>query len=190
MPCPAPVRAYTANVKIMSRADYESFVAHFFHLCTYIGINPACRALGIKESRGRQIASRRKFGISKIRADALHPNALKSRDVTGGIEATKNIIAHYSDRARVGAVISGAKVFEHLADKEPNQLIGPATAIAADQWAKVTDRAAGWSAERAQGVTVQVANLVMPTPEQRAERRALHDKLDEIAKQLKQPIDQ
>jgi hypothetical protein len=32
--------------------------------------------------------------------------------------------------------------------------------------------------------SVQIANLVMPTDEQRAERRALHDKLDEIAKRL------
>jgi helix-turn-helix resolvase-like protein/cell cycle transcriptional regulator TrcR-like protein len=35
--------------------------------------------------------------------------------------------------------------------------------------------------------TVQIANLVMPTDEQRAERRALHDKLDAIAKQLATP---
>jgi hypothetical protein len=35
--------------------------------------------------------------------------------------------------------------------------------------------------------SVQIANLVMPTPEERAERRALHDKLDEIAKQLAAP---
>jgi hypothetical protein len=35
--------------------------------------------------------------------------------------------------------------------------------------------------------TVQIANLVMPTPEQRAERRALHDKLDAIARRLMEP---
>jgi hypothetical protein len=35
--------------------------------------------------------------------------------------------------------------------------------------------------------SVQIANLVMPSPEQRAERRALHDKLDAIAKQLATP---
>jgi hypothetical protein len=34
---------------------------------------------------------------------------------------------------------------------------------------------------------VQIANLVMPTQEQRAERRALHDKLDEIARVLREP---
>ena len=31
---------------------------------------------------------------------------------------------------------------------------------------------------------VQIANIVLPTEEERAERRALHDKLDEIARRL------
>ena len=32
---------------------------------------------------------------------------------------------------------------------------------------------------------VQIANIVLPTEEERAERRALHDKLDEITARLK-----
>ena len=32
---------------------------------------------------------------------------------------------------------------------------------------------------------VQIANIVLPTEEERAERRALHDKLDEIARRLR-----
>ena len=32
---------------------------------------------------------------------------------------------------------------------------------------------------------VQIANMVLPTDEERAERRALHDKLDEITARLK-----
>ena len=32
---------------------------------------------------------------------------------------------------------------------------------------------------------VQIANIVLPTEEERAERRALHDKLDEIARWLR-----
>ena len=31
---------------------------------------------------------------------------------------------------------------------------------------------------------VQIANIVLPSEEERAERRALHDKLDEIARRL------
>jgi hypothetical protein len=32
--------------------------------------------------------------------------------------------------------------------------------------------------------SVQIANLVMPTEEERAERRAVHDRLDAIARRL------
>ena len=32
--------------------------------------------------------------------------------------------------------------------------------------------------------SVNIANIVLPTEEERAERRALHDKLDEIARGL------
>ena len=33
---------------------------------------------------------------------------------------------------------------------------------------------------------VQIANIVLPTEEERAERRALHDKLDEITRRLRE----
>jgi len=36
-----------------------------------------------------------------------------------------------------------------------------------------------------QSPAVQIANIVMPTEEERAERRALHDRLNEIAARLK-----
>ena len=34
---------------------------------------------------------------------------------------------------------------------------------------------------------IQIANITLPTEEERAERRALHDKLDEIARRLNAP---
>jgi hypothetical protein len=34
--------------------------------------------------------------------------------------------------------------------------------------------------------SLQIANIVMPTPEQEAEREAIHDKLDAIAKRLRE----
>ncbi len=36
-----------------------------------------------------------------------------------------------------------------------------------------------------QSPTVQIANVVLPNDQERAERRALHDRLDEIAARLK-----
>jgi hypothetical protein len=35
--------------------------------------------------------------------------------------------------------------------------------------------------------TLQIANIVLPTPEQEAQRQALHDKLDAIAARLRAP---
>jgi hypothetical protein len=34
---------------------------------------------------------------------------------------------------------------------------------------------------------LQIANIVLPTPEQEAQRQAIHDKLDEIARKLREP---
>jgi hypothetical protein len=34
--------------------------------------------------------------------------------------------------------------------------------------------------------SLQIANIVLPTPEQDAQRQAIHDKLDEIARRLRE----
>ena len=73
---------------------------------------------------------------------------------------------------------------EHLADAPAQDLVKPGNSIAADQWTKAVDRAAGWTQARAQGVTVNVANIVPPTADERAERRAVHASLDAITKLL------
>ncbi len=171
-------------MQISNRTDYEVFVAHLFHLCANIGIRPAARALGIPEERAKKIAQRRGFGISKLRkADTRalsNPNALKFPNSPQAIEATNNIVQHYGDRAKISATIAGAKAMEHLADTNSADLVKPANAIAADQWTKAVDRAAGWTQARQQGVTVNVANIVPPTDAERAERKAVHAQLDAI----------
>ena len=177
-------------MQIATRSDYESFVAHLFHLSASIGIRPAARALGISEERAKKIAQRRKFGISKLRRSDTNPKPLFPASVPNfpqAIEATSNIITHYSDRAKIGATIAGAKALEHLADAEPHKLVAPANAIAADQWTKAVDRAAGWTQSRAQGVTVNVANIVPPSDTERAERKAVHAQLDAITRLLADP---
>jgi hypothetical protein len=65
--------------------------------------------------------------------------------------------------------------------------VKPGNSIAADQWTKAVDRAAGWTQSRAAGVNVNVGVAVqLPSEEERAERRAGHAKLDEIARLLRQ----
>jgi hypothetical protein len=175
---------YFHKVQIANRADYETFIAHLYHLAKNIGIVAASRALGIPEERGKKIAQRKGFNIGRIvQRGRLPLQSLKSPDA---IEATENVIRHYGDRAKIGATIAGAKALEHLADADAVKLVTPAASIAADQWTKAVDRAAGWTQARQQGVNVGVAvNVQLPTDEERAERRAGHAKLDEIARLLR-----
>jgi hypothetical protein len=185
-PCPN-TRPTPKTLNVITRADYEQFCLNLFHLACNYGLRPAARILRIPEDRARKIASRRKWNIGPL-SPALKTNRLnggtESPQVTTGIEVAKAAIEHYGTRAKIGAVIAGSKVFEHLADKPPSALIAPATAIAADQWGKVTDRAAGWTAARTQGVQVAV-QVNLPTQEEDDARMATDDRLDEIARLLK-----
>lgn len=170
-------------MQIATRSQYEAFIAHLYHLSLNIGIRPACRALGISEERGKKIAQRRGFNISKLR-EARGAEPLPVPTSPQSIEATLKVVQHYGDRAKIGATIAGAKALEHLADTPGDALCKPANAISADQWTKAVDRAAGWTQSRAQGVTVNVANIVPPSDTERAERKAVHAQLDAITRLL------
>ena len=60
------------------------------------------------------------------------------------------------------------------------------TAMALECHNRSADRTHGWTAARQQAQTQVAVQVVMPTPEERAERTAEHRKLDEIAKRLKE----
>jgi hypothetical protein len=49
------------------------------------------------------------------------------------------------------------------------------------------DTVHGWQAQRTAGPTVQIANVIQPTPEERAERQAMFAKLEEITRRLATP---
>lgn len=167
---------------VITRSEYDIFVAHLFHLSTSIGLANACRALGINIERGKKIAQRRNFNLSRIR-----PHLARSLPVPKSpqaIEAIANVVQHYGDRAKISATIAGAKAMEHLADSNGEVLCKPANAISADQWTKAVDRAAGWTQARAQGIAVNVAVITPPSDTERAERKAVHVQLDAITRLL------
>ncbi len=176
------------QVAASTKAGYEAFVAHFYQLSVNIGIAPACRALGLNLERGKKIAQRRRFNIGLLRPPTRAGNAPEVPNVPSCIEATNQVVQHYGDRAKIGAVIAGSKALEHLADCEGSKLVTPAAAISGDQWTKAVDRAAGWTQARAAGVNVGVqVNITPPSAEERAERRAVHASLDAITKLLQSP---
>ena len=155
------------------------------HLSLDIGIRPAARAMGISEDRARKISSRRRFNLVRARCNAVSGPPSRSPNVTG-IEAKAAIVQHYGDRAKIGATIAGAKALEHLADSTGADLVKPAAAISGDQWTKAVDRAAGWTAARQQGTTVQVAIITPPSEAERAAMDATDAKLDEITALLRE----
>ncbi len=168
----------------VTKAVFEQVRRDCHHLALNIGLNPAARALGIPPDRVRKWAERGKWRISLIRPQGFNGAPL-SQGVTDGIEATKRIVEHYGDRAKIGATIAGARALEHLADADAVTLVKPAHSIAADQWTKAVDRAAGWTQSRAAGVNVGVqVNIQPPSEAERAERRSVHAKLDEITRAL------
>jgi hypothetical protein len=97
---------------------------------------------------------------------------IREREAKSIAERKKHLVSILADVATVGA--------ERMSDKIGKASLRDAaigTGIAVDKMLALTG----------QLPSVQIANLVMPTEEQRAERRALHDKLDAIAKQLATP---
>jgi hypothetical protein len=97
---------------------------------------------------------------------------IREREAKSIAERKKHLVSILADVATVGA--------ERMSEKIGKASLRDAaigTGIAVDKMLALTG----------QLPSVQIANLVMPTPEQRAERRALHDKLDAIAKQLATP---
>ncbi len=157
-------------------------------LAMQIGLRPAARACNLDEHRVLKWAQRGKWGIGNVAPALRGYAAAQSSKVLNPIEAVGNIVQHYGDRAKIGAVIAGSKALEHLADCEGSKLVTPAAAISGDQWTKAVDRAAGWTQARQQGVNVGVAVTINPpSAEERAERRAVHASLDAITKLLQSP---
>jgi hypothetical protein len=168
----------------VTKADFSALQMQVKMLALQIGLRPAARACNLDEHRVLKWSQRGKWGIGNV-APALRGYApAQSSKVLSPVESINSVVQHYGDRAKISATIAGAKAMEHLADSNGEALCKPANAISADQWTKAVDRAAGWTQSRAQGVTVNVANIVPPSDVERAERKAVHAQLDAITRLL------
>ena len=171
----------------MTRSQYEQFCLNLFHLACDIGIRPASRSLGISESKGLKIAWRRRWNMGNI-SPAVQANirsnaqCVESSGIVRDIKA--QLLNGHSTRTKLALASAATHASERLADMDPKALLTPHSGIAADTWSRTADRVHGWSAERAKPL-VQIANVALPSDEERAERRRAHDALDEIARALK-----
>lgn len=95
--------------------------------------------------------------------------AVERREAVEISERKKSIVAILSNVAELGAARMEEKI-----GKAPLRDAAIATGIAVDKMNALTS----------QLPLVQIANVVLPTPEQDAERRAIDAKLDEITRRL------
>jgi hypothetical protein len=171
----------------MTRTQYEHFCTGFYHLASDIGIRPACRALGISESKGLKIAWKRKWHLSKysIGAHVRTPHsftcAQESVEITQDVK--RRLLEQGSTRTKLALSQAAVTASEHLAQLDGKSLMAQTHGIAADTWSRTADRVHGWTAERSKPV-VQIANVTLPTAEEREERTRAHRALDEIARKL------
>ena len=108
--------------------------------------------------------------IAKFHRVSTHTvRAIRHREVQDIAERKKTLAAMLANVAELGAGRMEATI-----DKASLRDAAIGTGIAVDKMLALTG----------QTPAVQIANIVLPNDEERAERRRLHDRLDEIARRL------
>ena len=109
--------------------------------------------------------------IAKFHRVSTHTvRAIRHREAQSIAERKKTLAAMLANVAELGA-----ERMEETIGKAGLRDAAIGTGIAVDKMLALTG----------QTPAVQIANITLPTEEERAERRALHDKLDEIARRLR-----
>ena len=108
--------------------------------------------------------------IAKFHRVSTHTvRAIRCREAQSIAERKKSLAAMLANVAELGA-----ERMEETIGKASLRDAAIGTGIAVDKMVSLTG----------QTPAVQIANIVLPSEEERAERRALHDKLDEISRKL------
>ena len=108
--------------------------------------------------------------IAKLHRVSTHTvRAIRARESIAIAERKKTLAAMLANVAELGA-----ERMERTIGRASLRDAAIATGIAVDKMLALTG----------QTPTVQIANIVMPTEAEREERRAMHDKLDAIARRL------
>jgi len=157
-------------------------------LALAIGLRPAARKLGINEHTATVWSHRYKWRI----ADYLSSHARTSQDPKKSNEVTahtalKDVIDEQGEDTRLYLSAASLKSAYHAATLEGRSILEKETSQALLNTARTADVVHGYTAARQQGVSVQIANVIMPTEEEKAQRKAIDAKLDEITRRLVPP---
>src|SRR5215831_9018911 len=135
----------------------------------------AARQCGLSEGRVLNWVVRYGWKLPK-RIEAPHPREVLSPVVTPA-ESLQERLKHDAEATRLGLSTATRKASVSLADRDGDDVVN-ASARLKDVVSSAV-QLHGWNAQAGVNVGVQV-NVPMPTAEERAERKAIHAKLDQI----------
>jgi hypothetical protein len=113
-------------------------------------------------------------------------NAIKQAS-SNAHAAISEVITEQGEDSRLYLSAAGLKAAHHAAKLNGHHLLTKETSQALLNTARTADVVHGYTASRQQGVSVQIANVIQPTPEEKAERQAMFAKLEEITRRLAAP---
>jgi hypothetical protein len=149
-----------------------------------IGLRAAARKFGVKENTALAWAHREHW----ILPDVFKPIRRRCNQAAiSAHEAQQSVIAEQGEESRLYLAAAGLKASYEAAQRDGASLLDKNASIAVLNHARSLDTVHGWTASRTAGPTVQIANVVMPTPEEKAERQAMFAKLEEITRRLAAP---
>lgn len=153
-------------------------------LALLIGLRAAARKLGIKERTALTWAHRGKWQLSSI--DNFAPlrrfTGQKSREISMHASIDESI-REAGDESRLYLSAATLKASHEAASMAGSELLGKDKSIGVLNAARTGDIVHGWQASRQSGTNVAVqVNVPLPSAEEIAERKAIHDKLSLIFK--------
>lgn len=161
----------------------EQLREHVREWSDVIGLRAAARKFGVNEDTACVWAKRynwptpKVFALWKARHDALKAGVSAVR------EAQSSILRDQGEESRLYLSSAGLKASHEAATRSGTELLDRNTSQAVLNTARSLDVVHGWSVQTPQ-VSVQVANLVMPSEAEAQRTRELHARLDEITARL------
>lgn len=151
---------------------------------TVIGIRAAARKFGVKEGTAMYWAWKEHWELPAVFRQMTRALKQASSDAH---EAQQSVITEQGEESRLYLSSAGLKASYHAARSSGRHLMTKEASQSMLNTARSLDTVHGWTAQRTAGPTVQVANVVLPSPEQQAERQAMFAKLEEITRRLAAP---
>lgn len=149
-----------------------------------IGVRPAARKHGINEDTVCAWAAKGGWKLPSVLVE------LRKQATSRGSQALQHIAASIDEHGEHSRLYLSAATLQasHALAAQGGQTKGERVPYAGLlNVSRSGDTVHGWQAQRTAGPTVQIANVILPTPQEQAERQAMFAKLEEITRRLAAP---